>query len=332
MGYDVMTPCIVKLQRQDLLAVNRICTEANHGRLNWLYLNCLYSFAVNLMDSTSPHPKVVTNTCLLIFEQEFDPNLLSTTSFKVFIKILNLMIKSLESLLEQPDNLEREMSYEKILAPTRFIFKISVCFTNPAMIPCIQDQNSLGAILFRLISVYKSISPKMTDQEKQKMEEMYASYLRSFFPVRTPTVLHVAVRSKSVGTNSRLLDATKLFLKLGANPNAIDDMGQTPLHILAGMKNCLTTDFPDEFLLIFRALVYAGSNLYSANDEGNTVVRILNNQLFELQEENLELNPFIRKQIHHVFSLECYCARIIRRHGIKDRLPLGLQNFVALWH
>jgi hypothetical protein len=77
---------------------------------------------------------------------------------------------------------------------------------------------------------------------------------------------------------------------------------KTPLHILAGFKNRLTTDSPDEYLLFFRALVYAGSNLYSADDEGNTVVRILNKQLIELQKENLTLNPFIDKLINNVFG------------------------------
>jgi hypothetical protein len=122
----------------------------------------------------------------------------------------------------------------------------------------------------------------------------------------------------------------KLILHLGADVNAIDEKGRTPLHILAGIKeHHLNAEFVD----IFQTLVDAGSHLYLADDDGKTVISILRGNVKRNQNnEELPSQHYFESLINDVFPLTCLCARVIRRHRIpflKDQLPLTLHKLVS---
>jgi ankyrin repeat protein len=80
-------------------------------------------------------------------------------------------------------------------------------------------------------------------------ERYLSNYIRNYFVELQPTVLHVAVAT--IETKILDLDIIQLFLRLGADPNAKDDNGQTPLHILAGRR----VAYLDANSPIFKALV-----------------------------------------------------------------------------
>jgi hypothetical protein len=123
-----------------------------------------------------------------------------------------------------------------------------------------------------------------------------------------------------------VLQTLKLVLKLGADPKAIDEMGRTPLHILAGLKKLHL----EEYMLAFKELVDAESHLDSAADDGETVLSILKKTLKKYR--NNYVHPYFVSLINTVHPLSCYAARVIRRHGIPfdgDRIPVHLQSLIA---
>lgn len=279
--------------------------------------------------------EIVLNTCMLIMEQmnEFEPEMLSPLSpqtYDLFITILGFQSKYLVRMLEEPlDSPAREeFIYANLLAANKFIATISKFFPEPAMISSIEiEGNSFAKIVYCFLSVLDSISSQLTNQENQILEEYYSNYIRNLFPERTTTVLHVAMNGPWY--NDIPLDTIKLTLKLGGDPNAIDENGGTALHILAGI-NFL---YFDKYMPVFRALVDAGCHLDMSRDDGDTVLSILKKKVKECKRREFFVHPYYESQISTVFPLTCYCARVIGRHGIRfdeDRLPPPLQRLVAL--
>jgi ankyrin repeat protein len=236
------------------------------------------------------------------------------------------------------------LSYANLLAFTEFINKVANLYAslNPSTISSVKFESFCFAeIVFNFLFVYKHISRWMKNEEKNKLEDYYSHFIQKLFPEGTTTVLHVAV--KGIKTNSYTLkiegggiefgirnklstfhSMIKLILKLGADPNAKDEIGRTPLHILAGMKQVHLNDR----LPIFQTLVNAGSYLHMADNKGETVLDILKKLLMRY---SLKVDPYFESLISNVFPLTCYCARVIRRHRIpfEDRLPRVLRELVS---
>lgn len=153
----------------------------------------------------------------------------------------------------------------------------------------------------------------------------YFSYLnRSLFAERTETILHVEVRQKSV-----FHDVLRKILKLGANPNAKDHNGRTPLHLLAARCG----ENPEYFTHLIKLLVDAGAHLDIAADDGKTVKSILGDIVKEWKDDNMYVDPYYEALTHTVFPLTCLCARVIGLKGIRydeDQFPPHLQELVSL--
>nr|CAH0106529.1 unnamed protein product [Daphnia galeata] len=301
-GVEQFSRQCIKIQA--LLVLRRITTQANLEYPHRLYLESLQYFADFYQCSFSPYNyKLIINVYLLLMEQlnGFDPKLLPRKSFDVFTNTICLLSLIFFEILEEcgDDGPERkELNYKNLLAPTEFI-------------------------------ILDEISPQISTQEKQKLEEYYSNFIQNFCAHRTSTVLHIIQEPPlSYSEFDINVNTIQWFLKLGADPNAVDEKGQTPLHIWARGRYFLTEE---ELVPMFRALVDADTHLDTANDEGETVISILKENLLSLKQSGEIAQPYFESLANTVFTLKCYCARVIRRHGIPiNRLPSQLQSFVAM--
>lgn len=134
------------------------------------------------------------------------------------------------------------------------------------------------------------------------------------------TPLHLACSRDSSATVGRFpictfpsLEVVALLLEVGADPCATDHQGNTPLHTLAGNKQCRR-----EMLI---TLLNAGAHLDTLNRSGQSFASIRasrGQRLFQL------VNPL------QFVSLQCLAAATLRRHGLPYETTLHprLKQFV----
>nr|CAH0104503.1 unnamed protein product [Daphnia galeata] len=172
--------------------------------------------------------------------------------------------------------------------------------------------------------VLNSISSRITSEEQKKLEKFFYDDFRDPEPPVT-TLLHDAVfYGNWAPRNHTHIQTIKRILQFGADPNAIDEYGQTPLHRLAEWTQF--TDM-DESVPFFQVLLDAGAHLDTVAEDGKTVVSILKEKL------EGKVHPYFESLIDcDVFPLSCFCARVIGRHGIpfEDRLPPRLKKLVSI--
>jgi hypothetical protein len=311
----------------------------------------LLQFGVDLVCELgySSENHLIINTFLLILEQinGFDPKKITRKSFDVFSRTLHEMSDYFFQMLRQPSDSpgSKELTYANLVMPTRYFHTISNVFPQPEIISSLFAKYwfiryNLAVLVFRFVFLLESISPRLSSQEKQHLEDCYSNYIRNVFQERTTTVLHAAIRETmpwqlcdefpdefQVTIVENLRTTIKHLIKLGAGPNAIDEKGRTSLHIFAEKeKNHL-----DENVALFQALVDAGTHLDMAADNGETVLSILKKNCMQSDESSLIVHQYYESLLStDVFSLSCLCARVIRHHEIPlDRLPLHLQTFVT---
>nr|CAH0112565.1 unnamed protein product [Daphnia galeata] len=308
--------CLGRMVIQALLVLQRISHHLGHP--HWLYPQSFLDFAGFVFEFTDDFR---IKTCLCILEEltTDDPNLLPPRTFGVLIQTLDrLSDYFIEALSEPPNSPEgRELNYANILIITKLATAIQ---PNHPHFQFFANIYVLMGVIYRLVFILDSISSRITSQEKQILETFYYDYFRARTE-RTPTVLQMAVQDICESTKHARLQTIQRILKFGADPNASDWFGRTPLHYLAER----TQYNADESIPLFQVLLDAGAHLDVTADDGKTVICILKEKL-----EGKE-NPYFESLINTVFPLTCLCAGVIRRHGIpfEDRLPPRLKKLVS---
>ncbi|XP_064549946.1 protein fem-1 homolog CG6966 [Drosophila montana] len=105
----------------------------------------------------------------------------------------------------------------------------------------------------------------------------------------------------------------KALLEVGADPNAVDDAGNTPLHLAATLQPYVEP--------LARTLLEGGAHLDTKNDAGET---------FESLLAPTPLHKIIDTMKYT--TLACLAARTIKQHGIKYQktVPPALYQFIEL--
>ena len=247
------------------------------------------------------------------------PNLLPPRTFGVLIQTLDrLSDYFIEALSEPPNSPEgREMNYANLLIITKLA---TILQPNHTHFQNFASIYMLMRVIYRLVFILNSISSRITSQEKQILETFYYDYFRAH-PERTgSTVWEMAYLDTCESTKHARLQTIQRILQFGADPNACDKFGRTPLHHLVDRIK-----FTDEDQSVFQVLLDAGAHLDAAGDNGETVIYILKHKL------RGKVNPYFKSLINSVLPLTCYCARVIRRRGVpfEDRLPPRLKKLVS---
>ena len=126
------------------------------------------------------------------------------------------------------------------------------------------------------------------------------------------SLLHLAV-----GGNSSPIDKIQLLLETGADPNAVDVYGNTPLHLLA--LNCELEDRT----AVAQLLLDAGCHFDQVNANGETALSL------SKKPQGAQVHPFVEI----VPSLFCCCAQVIAKHKIPfkhEEIPTAVQSDVEL--
>ena len=126
------------------------------------------------------------------------------------------------------------------------------------------------------------------------------------------SLLHLVV----IGSFS-LIDVIQLLLETGADPNAVDIYGNTPLHLLA--LNCELEDRT----AVAQLLLDAGCHFDQVNANGETALSL------SKKPQGAQVHPFVEI----VPSLFCCCAQVIAKHKIPfkhEEIPTAVQSDVEL--
>jgi len=150
---------------------------------------------------------------------------------------------------------------------------------------------------------------KLLAQERRKSRATYG----------LKTLLHMAC------LNPEDLSTIRLLLLSEANPNAGDDYGNAPLHILATQYRRLSGIDDEVVGSAARLLLKYGAHLCKVNLMGYTAAHIWRGENYNLK----DLPDWLREE--KVKKLSCQCARVITSQNISlkgSKLSATLLNFV----
>ena len=190
------------------------------------------------------------------------------------------------------------------------------------------------------------VLPQLSSKESKQFKTSLARYIHLYEEWETdkPYVFHRACNLPYlVGQKTNYEQVIQLFLEAGADPNAVNADGNTPLQCLLPKNEFqywLTNpwDSPNEkdvpiirsnFIASVRVLLDAGSHVDQSNRRGETILELLKRNRKMQQSFKAPFDPFLESVIDSVLPLTCYCAQSIRKNNIPIvKLPPTLQLFV----
>jgi len=181
--------------------------------------------------------------------------------------------------------------------------------------------NRTIVILLHLVCLFTKLLPHLDESQVFEVKQAVYNFVGVGARGRgggTPLHLACSKESSSVGRYPICvfpsIPTIALLLECGADPNATDHEGNTPLHTAAISKPVKP--------IVIQTLLDAGAHFDNINFDKKTFFQLIKGQpLHEIA------NP-----VRHT-SLKCLSARAIRLHGLQDAsrssLPTTLNNFVA---
>ncbi|CRL07180.1 CLUMA_CG020165, isoform A [Clunio marinus] len=198
---------------------------------------------------------------------------------------------------------------QKMITETSFDHEKDLAGLNRALVIALH----LACLLSRLI-----FSENCPDDMKQKILLVIYDVVKLKVAVKSGrTALHLACNREAalVGRypvcQFPVPQLIKALLIVGADPNALDDDGNAPLHLAALARPCPP--------VIAQTLLKYGAHLDTKNNQGDTFESLLQDQkLHEL------VNPI------HFTRLTCLAAVVLKRHGIpyQNEVPVALNKFI----
>ena len=175
-------------------------------------------------------------------------------------------------------------------------------------------------IILHLICLLTKLLPHLTPQQVHRVKHSVYHFLKLDPRGRhlsTPLHLACARESSSVGRypicQFPSVDAVRMLLECGADPDARDADNNSPLHVAAMSKPVKPG--------VVAELLDSGAHLDAVNGDGKAFARLLKGQA--LHE--------VVKPMNYI-NLQCLAARVIKKETIsyQDILPTNLKEFVDI--
>nr|CAI5834943.1 unnamed protein product [Callosobruchus analis] len=172
----------------------------------------------------------------------------------------------------------------------------------------------LACLLTRLLE-HRSSSDEVSQQIHKSVYDLVKLKVRA---KQGRTMLHLAcckdasILGRYPASQFPSPHLAEMLLKVGADPCAVDDEGNTPLHLAAQARPCPAG--------VTRALLEGGAHLDQVNADGHTFADLLKSQ-----------KPHELVNVARYTKLSCVAARVIRQFKIpyKGAVPAALESFIA---
>ena len=176
-------------------------------------------------------------------------------------------------------------------------------------------------IVMNVLCLLTRLEERLTAGQTSSLRRLVYQLQRSGPVTRTgQTPLHIACTGDAAAMGRYpicafpSLPVVDILLETGADANARDEMGNTPLHALAANKSFRSD--------VMKRLIEAGAHVDTVNSEGRTF------------SELVRKHPQCSKQpplaLHRHLTLACLAARAVRRlPGHAAHVPPHLRHFVS---
>ncbi|XP_060559598.1 protein fem-1 homolog B-like [Ruditapes philippinarum] len=187
-------------------------------------------------------------------------------------------------------------------------------------------EENIHTLLYLIVIILKL---KIPDTEQEDFYRCVYRFLQQKPELRNGyTLLHMVTDGATIVDDFHVNDIVtfpngplcKLLIDCGANVNAQDKLGNTPLHIIVQYNNPIS-DFENLHLSMI-SLIKAKAHLDICNRDHKTA---MDASVTGVAEVIIKTNSSI--------SLKCLASKVIKEHNIpfKGLIPMGLEDFIE-WH